>query len=465
MRHLALAAALLLCSCAGSGEADSNDNGGAGGSAGSSGGTAGGGNAGGGNAGSAGAGAGGSGAVAGTGGAEAGAGGQSTGGQTTGGSSAGGSGAGGSATAGAGGSGSDLDWFEPGSPVPVTAHDEWRYIPVEGAVCANGKQSGFFINFSHTSSDVLIFLLGGGICYDELSCAAHTAPVHDGMGNDPFGWWMGNYERTNGVFRRDNPNNPWKDASYVVLPHCTVDFHVANKESTYAATGKIQQRGYRNIQLAMNRVVPTFSDPNRDVTIAGFSAGGVGAVANYHQIASAFESYGHLPPFLVDDSGPVQPRPFFSVNSNNALFKGWQLQDTIGTWCETCEEKGVHEALYWDHQLHPGLRSSVICAYADAVVMSLYTLFDPGNALKFAITPIPTPPFTYSTMRPGLDALRTWSESFPTAGMHRNLLYNGGDRHGALTVAAIDEAATPAIVPFLRAQLNRNDPLWYSPQF
>ena len=453
MRHLALAAAIwLLCACAGSGEAASAGDGGSAGVA-SAGGSAGSGNAGSGNAGRGNAGAGGS---------EAGAGGQSVGGGGAGGTAIGGS----AGTAGAGGAGpTPPDWFDPQPPLAVTPHDEWRYIPVEGAVCANGKQSGFFINFSHTSADVLIFLLGGGICYDELSCAAHTAPVKDGMGDDPFGWWMGNFERTNGVFRRDNPNNPWKDASYVVLPHCTVDFHVANKESNYASTGKIQQRGYRNIQLAMNHVVPTFSDPHRDVTIAGFSAGGVGSVANYHQIASAFELYGHLPPFLVDDAGPVQPRPFFSANSNNAIFNGWQLEDTIGTWCKTCKDKGVHEALYWDHQLHPGLRSSVICAYADAVVMSLYTLFDPANALKFSITPIPTPPFTYSTMKPGLDALRTWSEGFATQGMHRNLLYNGGDRHGALTVGPIDEGFTPAIVPFLRAQLNRNDPLWYSPQF
>lgn len=357
-----------------------------------------------------------------------------------------------------------LDWFHPGAPVPTSPHDQWRFIPVEGAVCANGKQSGFFVNFSHTSADLLIFFLGGGICYDEVSCTTFSGPVHDGMGNDPLAWWMSNGERTNGVFRRDNPNNPWKDASYVVLPHCTVDFHAANKESTYAATGTIQQRGYRNVQLVMNRVVPTFPDPNRKTTIAGFSAGGVGSVANYHQIASAFESLGHLPPFLVDDAGPIQPQPFFSAASNSAIRNGWDLDQTIGKWCPTCASKGYSEALYWNHQLHPGLRSSLICAYGDGTVMGLYTLFDPANAFHFRVTPILDPPYTYSTMKPGLDAFRTWSESFPTQGKHRNLLYHAGDRHGALTVAPIDEAFTPAIVPFLRAQLNRSDSQWHSPQ-
>lgn len=358
------------------------------------------------------------------------------------------------------------EWFDPQPPISRSPHNEWRFIPVEGAVCANGKQSGFFINFSDHSEDLLIFLLGGGICYDEISCGAHLGLVNDGMGDNPLAWWMGNGERTQGVFQRDNGLNPFRDASYVVLPHCTVDFHAADKESNYIVTGKIQQRGYRNVQRAMNHVVPTFQDPERNITIAGFSAGGVGSVANYHQIASAFESYGHEPPFLINDGGPIQPRPYFSINSHNAIRNGWRLDETIETWCETCKDKGYHEALYWIHQLHPGVRSSQICAYGDGVVMALYTLFDAiGNAPRFQIDLIPTPPFTYTHMKPGLDALRTWSEGFETEGIHRNLLYHRGDRHGALSVAPIHDDFTPAIVPFLNAQLNRQDMHWFSPHF
>lgn len=285
------------------------------------------------------------------------------------------------------------------------------------------------------------------------------------MGDDPLAWWLSGGERHNGVFDRNNAENPFKDTSFVVLPHCTVDFHSADKESTYPSTGTIQQRGYRNVQLAMNHVVPTFADPERDVTIAGFSAGGVGTLANYHQIASAFEVYGHLPPFMINDGGPVQTRPYFSVHSHNAIRNGWSLDDTIGTWCESCAENGYHEALYWIHRLHPGVRSSLICAYGDGVVMALYGLFDVANPLHFRVDLIPSPPFSYTYMKAGLDAFRDWSEGFETEGMHRNLLYHRGDRHGALTVAPISEAHTPAIVPFLRAQMNRDDPFWYSPHF
>lgn len=104
-------------------------------------------------------------------------------------------------------------------------------------------------------------------------------------------------------------------------------------------------------------------------------------------------------------------------------------------------------------------------AYGDIVVMGLYGLFDAANAMRFQVDVIPTAPFTYTHKRPGLDGYRAWSESFETAGMHRNLLYHRGDRHGALTVAPIHDDHTPAIVPFLRAQMNLDDPHWFSPHF
>ncbi len=356
------------------------------------------------------------------------------------------------------------DWFDPQDPI-ATLPDEletWRFIPVDGMICANGQQSGFFANFTEASDDLVVYLLGGGICYDDVSChiPAHHDMVVNGLGPDPLGFWVGNGESHTGIFARNDEANPFKDASYVVLPHCTVDFHAANKLSTYAGfDAPLHQVGYRNVQLAMNVVVPTFADPNRDVTVAGFSAGGVGTLANYHQIAQAFESYGHRPPFMINDGGPIQRNPFFSVNSRNAIRNGWGLDDTVGQWCPTCATDGYNETLRYIHALHPGVRSAQVCAYADAVVMGLYTLFDPANATHFTFELIPTPPFSYTSMKNGLKDLATWSEALPAEGMHRNLFYYS-NRHGAITVAPLDQ--TPGLVPFLGALLNRDDPYWFS---
>lgn len=359
------------------------------------------------------------------------------------------------------------DWYEPQPPIVPSAYDVWSFHPVDGMRCANGQQSGFFSNFSATSDDVLIFFLGGGICYDEVSCLTDLNMVLNGLGPDPLAWWMSHGERHGGIFNRANPENPFKGASYIVLPHCTVDFHVGHKSSSYLTTGPIEQYGYRNVQLAMNHIVPTFAaNPDRSITVAGFSAGGVGAMGNYHQIARAFEWHGHLPPFLINDGGPVQRRPFFSVNSHNVIRHGWNLPETIEAWCTTCAEHGYHEVLAEIHRLHPGARTSQICSYSDTVVMALYTLFDAiGNAPHF-VEFIPHFPFTFTSMRQGLRDLAAWGDELVNAGggMHRSLLYYG-ERHGALTAGQITSGPngdTPWIHEFLIAQLNRSDPFWHS---
>ena len=78
-------------------------------------------------------------------------------------SSDGGVGAGGSG--GAAGSGGTDEPFVP------EAYGEWLKFEPEGAVCANGSQYKFFVNFSEASSNLVIFLEGGGACSTYESCA------------------------------------------------------------------------------------------------------------------------------------------------------------------------------------------------------------------------------------------------------------------------------------------------------
>src|SRR6185436_12736904 len=89
-------------------------------------------------------------------------------------------------------------------------------------------------------------------------------------------------------------------------------------------------------------------------------------------------------------------------------------------------------------ELHPGLRSSVICAYSDAVVLALYTL------LNAASTPL----------RAGLldlgDSIASYQDEIaPSA---QRVFFYAGSRHGATIVAPL--SATPGLAEFLRAQLD-----------
>src|SRR5690606_21311316 len=118
-------------------------------------------------------------------------------------------------------------------------------------------------------------------------------------------------------------------------------------------------------------VVPTFTDATR-VVLAGFSAGGVGISASYHQIAEAFESFDQPPPYLIIDGGPFMRPPFLSESAQATLRERWGLDETIGSFCPSCLEEGFHDLYRVNATLHPGLRASLVCTYEDSVVRLLY---------------------------------------------------------------------------------------------
>lgn len=341
-------------------------------------------------------------------------------------------------------------WYYPKDPIVTGPSDlrHWRWIEVPGMKCANNTQGGFFANFTESDHDLLIFFGGGGVCYDPVSCLLDT-PLLLGMGPFPELTWGLDAQSYSGVFDRSDPTNPFRDANFAFFPHCTGDGHTANKVSSYPGMEPIQQVGYGNVQAALTVLGPTFETAQR-VTVAGFSAGGIGALANYHQIAWLFECLGHPPPLLIDDAGPVLRKPFLSDIAQSSLQTGWGLDETFAEVCPECSTQGYHLALERIQQLHPGARTALVCAYDDGVVGQLYSALnlDP----TFADDP--------TRLQGGLLDYAGWTATLPTPPdtRHREFYYHG-DRHGALVVAPL--SATPGLSQFLQAQLD-DAPGWSS---
>ncbi|HET6583775.1 MAG TPA: pectin acetylesterase-family hydrolase [Nannocystaceae bacterium] len=340
-------------------------------------------------------------------------------------------------------------WYLPKDPLvtePLQLR-QWRWIAVPEMRCANDTTGGFFVNSSEQSRDLVVFFGGGGVCYDPISCALDT-PLLLGMGPAPLETWLADLQSHSGIFDRFDPGNPFRDASYVFFPHCTGDGHTADKITMYVSGAPIQQVGYRNVQEGMRIIAPTFEHVER-VTVAGFSAGGIGSLANYHQIAWLFECLGHAPPLLIDDAGPVLRKPYLSDLAQGSLTAGWGLDDTFGELCPECDSGGYHLALQRIRELHPGLRSALVNAYGDSVVRQLYSALTLD--LAFANDA--------NVLRLGLLDYASWTAglSDPTpATRHRQFFY-WGERHGALVVAPLSD--TPGLAAFLQAQLD-DAPQW-----
>lgn len=326
--------------------------------------------------------------------------------------------------------------FVPGEPLPITTDETWSFVPIEGSVCGDGTPSGLFVNATERSRELVLFLLGGGVCYDRATCALMPRE-REGLGEDPLSY----ANLTAGIFDRDDPENPFRDANFVVLPHCTGDFHLADRVNDYPGIGKVHQRGHGNVKRALRRVAPTFADASR-ITFAGFSAGGVGVTGNYHLVASAFRAVGAPLPFLVNDGGPLLRPPYLGVKGQETIAAAWGLEDTLFRWCRRCKTDGFHEIFGRLHELYPELRSSVVCAYGDAVVVGLYTLMSG---------------FGFVTASGGLEGglldFSDYTSTFPestSGGAQREFFYES-TRHGALVVGPLSE--TPGLADFLRAQL------------
>lgn len=328
-------------------------------------------------------------------------------------------------------------------PIQVGANDleKWIWIPIPEMKCADDSPAGVGVNFTKKSRNLVVWFQGNGVCYDLKSCTMFK-DLMVGMGPDPLDhlWWGNQAQGSSGLFNRADDTNPFRNDNFVVLPHCTVDGHSADKDSTYPPLPTYHQHGYRNATEALRHIVPAFRDATR-VVVAGFSAGGIGTMANYHKFAKAFESLGQPAPFFINDAGPLMRPPFLSDTARAALRKGWGHDDTIYKFCPTCATVGYHDVYRRLAELHPGLRSSQICSYEDEVASPLYMMLNYD------------PTFMTGKFKDGLLDLAKFTDSYQylsPATQHR-VFYYPGKRHGA---TVLPYPQTPGLLKFLNDQLS-----------
>jgi Pectinacetylesterase len=227
------------------------------------------------------------------------------------------------------------DNFE--APIVSTAN-AWNWVPFDDAKCGDGSSVGLGINPSTTSSRVLIYLEGGGECYNSLTCyTLQTASYFTtGYSETDFNAEVASTDyisKSGGFFDRTAATNPFKDYSFVYVPYCTGDIHAGN--SVVQLDGQTAYFvGFKNMQLFLSNLYPTFRNADR-VVLTGSSAGGFGAVLNWWQTQRAF---GNVRVDMIDDSGAFMPPDIQAMgNGGEATAAGvWNLPSTRPPTCTTC---------------------------------------------------------------------------------------------------------------------------------
>ena len=251
-----------------------------------------------------------------------------------------------------------------GDPIE-TMDGAWEYISFDDTKCRDGSPAGVSINRNNSSKKLMIYLEGGGACFETLSCLTNAASV--GAATTPT---------EAGIFARANADNPVKDWNYVYVPYCTGDVHSGTKEDVTVpgVAGTQNFMGRRNLESFMKRIVPSFPDVEQ-VLFTGSSAGGFGAATNGEYVQKVF---GDVPVFVIDDSGPSMSNEYMRGCLLEVWNEIWGFDDGFladcGGDCTDPTNYGIEYSLHTIKGLRNDVMGGLYETTADGTISLFYGL-------------------------------------------------------------------------------------------
>jgi hypothetical protein len=165
---------------------------------------------------------------------------------------------------------------DPAAPSgPATDADlDWeKVVPGGDCVCADGSEFAFWERHADTSK-VVLYLDGGGICFDATTCAF----TGSGSENDFYDYNLST-ERPGlggGIFDFARADNPFADYSFIYVPLCTGDAYLGDPTREYSSELTVEHNGFINGTAALSYLADHYPDAT-EVVVVGKTAGSVAA--------------------------------------------------------------------------------------------------------------------------------------------------------------------------------------------
>ncbi|MFK7797981.1 MAG: pectin acetylesterase-family hydrolase [Aureispira sp.] len=270
--------------------------------------------------------------------------------------------------------------------------EKWHFVHIPGMICRDNSNTGIGVRLKKNSTKVIIYLEGGGGCFNTVTCAANP----DSYGKIAFDSWK-TAGLQFGIFDKNSDANPFKDWNFVYIPYCTGDVHSGTTYSGYVNNLYKDQKmvGHSNIELALKELTNYFGTNVDEIFLTGSSAGGYGTLINANQVIEAFPAAKAT---VLDDSGPVlmtqntQPNcldqlwedifnPHFPSDYNNYI-----------TGQYSTPMKSIYEYL---SNKHPNVQFGLISATEDLVIRE-FLGYGANNCASTTVVPAPVAAADYS---------------------------------------------------------------------
>ncbi|NBX92847.1 MAG: hypothetical protein EB078_04960 [Proteobacteria bacterium] len=234
-----------------------------------------------------------------------------------------------------------------------------RELP--GIFCADGTPSYYTIIPRKNSENLLVFMFGGGACWDAVTCSVgmavnltRTLPTQD--------WNSGE-----GIFNHSDPENPFRDFTVVTIPYCTGDVFVGNSKIDYGkpfSTWELNHKGYENALHTLQAASEIFPDAKK-VVLMGTSAGAIGAYTHMRNFDALFPNSQK---YVISDAGTPFQTPFVSEETYAKVLRNWNAYKGFPVDDNNRPAENFGAVLEFNRQHFPHIKFGLIHSYSDYVM-------------------------------------------------------------------------------------------------
>lgn len=186
--------------------------------------------------------------------------------------------------------------------ISLITPNEFVWVPRESLLSRNGQSMGYGAKLNTDSDKLIIFLDGGGACFNGLTCSFNL----DSFSETDF------YNRLNSetslLINQNSDQNQFAEWNFIFVPYATGDVHSGSVNQVNISNDGPENQsmvGANNLSLILNNLSAYFGavNPLSEVVLAGSSAGAFGVLANYVQVKETIA--GNIPTTCIVDAGQL----------------------------------------------------------------------------------------------------------------------------------------------------------------